>query len=159
MIGVDAGEGRIMTVYFFDSSALVKRYRYETGSERVSDLFDSAERLTLSRLAQAEVIAAIVRRSRAAGAPEDGLRGVVAVFSRELEELFEIVELDAPVIEKAAALALKHGLRGADAVQLACALLARNDATQQEFTFVGSDHELNVAAEAEGLAVIDPTVA
>lgn len=146
-----------MPVYFVDSSALVKRYRHEAGSERVNQLLDPAERLIMARLTQVEVSAAIVRRGRVTGVSTHDLAAVLATFDRDLRDSFDVVELDAPVIERATALAPRHGLRAADAVQLACALLARADAPQQEFTLVGNDLELNAAAVAEGLSVLDPT--
>jgi predicted nucleic acid-binding protein len=51
-----------MAVYFLDSSALLKRYRDEAGSQRVSQLIETGERLVIARLAHVEVSAAIVRR-------------------------------------------------------------------------------------------------
>jgi hypothetical protein len=57
----------------------------------------------------------------------------------------------------AAALVWRHSLRGADAVHLATALAVREEmADETEFYFVSSDLSLNRAAQAEGLAVIDP---
>jgi predicted nucleic acid-binding protein len=53
-----------MRKYFLDSSALVKRYQYEVGSDRLADILVDADRLAVSRLAQLEVSAAIVRRAR-----------------------------------------------------------------------------------------------
>jgi uncharacterized protein len=150
-------EGKQMAVYFLDSSALVKRYRQEAGSEQVHKLIDDAERTVISRLAHVEVTAAIVRRGRAAATPAQELESLLARLDRTVNKAFDIVDLDTPIMERATLLARRRGLRGADAIQLACALLARNDATQQEFALVGSDQELNAAAVAEGLTVIDPT--
>jgi hypothetical protein len=50
------------------------------------------------------------------------------------------------------------GLRGADSVHLASALLLQTQLgiSNHDFNFVSSDQELNVAARAAGLSVIDP---
>ena len=52
-----------MTLRYFDSSALVKRYVREPGSERVRAWLRAAPAAT-SRIAFAEVAAAAARRSR-----------------------------------------------------------------------------------------------
>jgi len=49
-----------------------------------------------------------------------------------------------------------HALRGADAIQLACAFSARLLEPRQEVVFVASDRELNNSALTEGFQVIDP---
>jgi len=80
----------------------------------------------------------------------------MAALDDELERSFDVVELDEPVMAHAVAMARKHGLRGADAVQLACALLARTDVTGLQLVLLSSDGELNAAATAEGLQVENP---
>jgi predicted nucleic acid-binding protein len=69
------------------------------------------------------------------------------------------VALTEEIIEDAARLARKHGLRAYDAVQLAAALDTRRIVSQVESTeviLVSSDVELNAAAAAEGFQVEDP---
>ena len=90
------------------------------------------------------------------GLPNDDLVATLADLDRDAEESFRIVELDESVMATAVALARKHGLRGSDAVQLACALAARTDAPNSVLTLVSSDTELNAAAAAEGLRVENP---
>jgi uncharacterized protein len=146
-----------MPAYFVDSSALVKRYRYEAGSERVAELLDLAETLTVARLTQAEISSAIVRRGRATGLSTQEITKTLATFDRNLQESFDVVELDAPVFDRAMEMTRKHGLRAADAIQLACALMAQGDVPGRRLTVLASDRELLAAAEAEGLSILDPT--
>lgn len=61
-----------------------------------------------------------------------------------------VIELDAVLAGRAAALATRHRLRAYDAVQLASALAARGD---QPLTFACFDEELAGAARREGFAV------
>jgi predicted nucleic acid-binding protein len=55
-----------MAAYFFDSSALVKRYVNETGSGWVQTITDAAtgHEIYIARITTVEVIAALVRRAR-----------------------------------------------------------------------------------------------
>ena len=145
-----------MPVYFVDSSTLVKRYRHEAGSERVTQLLNSAERLVASRLTHVEVSAAIARRARTTGIPMVELTRVFATIDRDLRDSFDVVELDALVVEQALSLTRKHGLRAADALQLSCAILAMREMSQ-DFIVLASDQELNAAAMSEGMWVVDPT--
>lgn len=70
---------------------------------------------------------------------------------------FNIVELDVfPAIDYAIRLAMKHGLRAADSIQLASALIAHKTAGETPYMFVSCDRELNNAAQVEGLTVLNP---
>jgi hypothetical protein len=146
-----------MAAHFVDSSALLKRYRYETGTERVAELLDGSDRLVVSRLAEVEISVAIVRRARAARTAEGELNAVLAMLDRDIRSSFDVVEIDSSVIRLAVDLTRKHGLRAADAIQLASALSARTKAKLQELMLISTDQELNSAASAEGLSVVDPT--
>jgi predicted nucleic acid-binding protein len=146
-----------MPTYFLDSSALVKAYRREEGTQRLLDLLRGSDPLVVSRLAHVEVSSAIVRRGRATGIPTQDLNAVQAELDREIAESFQVIEFATPVLARAVELTGVHGLRAADAIQLACALSALGETPPHEFTVVGSDQELNAAASAEGLSVLDPT--
>ena len=147
-----------MPTYFVDSSALVKRYRSEPRSRYLARLIDNAERLIASRLTKVEVTAALVRRARGSNQPAEILNNAVAALETELQNSFELIELDELLMEQAAALAREHAMRGADAVQLACLLLARRDDPDNELFLLSADDELNAAAFAEGLQVENPNL-
>jgi predicted nucleic acid-binding protein len=146
-----------MPVYFLDSSALVKAYRREIGTLRVLELLDGSDLLILSQLAHVEVSSAIARRGQAAGMPVQDLGLVLAELDREISQSFGTIELLPPIMARAVELTRSHRLRGADAIQLACALWAAQLHSQQQLVLVGSDQELNAAASLEGLATLDPT--
>lgn len=146
-----------MPAYFLDSSALVKGYRREDGTERILALLSGPDRSIISRLAQAEVSAAIVRRGRSTAVSDEQLNAVLTELDREIADTFTIVELDTAIMARASELTRIHSLRAADAIQLASALEARNSDPQQQLTLVGSGIELNEVAKAEGLSILDPT--
>lgn len=147
-----------MAIYFADSSALLKRYRSENGSARVLELLANAERTLISRLAAVEVSSALVRRARMTKLPADDLLAALALFDADLAGSLDIIELDETIMEQAVALARKHGLRGADAIQLACAIFAQYDDPDAQPVFLSADDELNAAARVEGLHVENPNL-
>ena len=146
-----------MASYFLDTSALAKRYIVEQGTQRVVALVEGADRLIVSRLVMVEVTSALARRARTGGLATDQLSSILNAFETELRDRFEVMELGTPVMTRATDLARMHGLRAADAIQLACALLAGGGRPAEAgLTLVSSDEELNIAAQQEGLLVLDP---
>lgn len=63
---------------------------------------------------------------------------------------FAVVEVDQPLVEHAAALALDHDLRSLDSIHLAAALLLQRD----DLRFATWDRRLHRAARAEGLELV-----
>lgn len=63
---------------------------------------------------------------------------------------FAVVEVDQPLVEHAAALALDHDLRSLDSIHLAAALLVQLD----DLRFATGDRRLHRAARAEGLELV-----
>ena len=148
-----------MPRYFLDSSALVKRYRNEIGSAWVLRLSASRDQLTVSRLGHIEVASAIIRRGRQSVAASHQVSSALGALDTDMGSAFHVMELSAPVTSRAMDLVRAHGLRAADAIQLACALLSCPDApASAEFYLVSADDELNVAAAAEGLRVENPNL-
>jgi hypothetical protein len=148
-----------MPIYYADSSALLKRYRNESGSTRVMDILEDSERTFISRLTAVEVSAALTRRARTTQLSLAELRTALSLLDADLAGSFEIIELDRPVMTQAVAVARKHGLRGADAIQLASTLFVQREILATEIMLLSSDDELNAAAVAEGLRVENPNVA
>ena len=146
--------------YFFDSSALVKRYMAEAGSMWVGDLTHRAHgnRCYLSNIAGAEVVAALSRRLIFGGSKRTFAPTAIAIFRSDFSQRFLIIALSASIIESAMDLAERHSLRGYDSVQLAVALKinSRFLAGRDRCTLVSADLELNSAAIAEGLTVENP---
>jgi predicted nucleic acid-binding protein len=149
-----------VAAYFFDSSALVKRYTRETGTAWVISIFrpGSANRIYVAQITLVEVIAALTRRTRSGRLRPTATARAIVRFRRAFAQKFRKVGVD-KLAENAAALAEKHALRGYDAMQLAVAL--RTNARRlakgaSAITLVSADVTLNAAAVAEGLAVDNP---
>jgi uncharacterized protein len=152
-----------MSIYFVDSSALVKRYISEAGSTWVLGLFDSKmnNEIFVAAITSVEIVAAIARRTRNRSISASDSAMVCKQFRNDLLTDYQIVEIGERIISSGMTLAETRGLRGYDAVQLAagCAI---NEiciaAGLPTLTFVSADNELNLAATQEGLLVEDPNV-
>lgn len=150
-----------MQAYFFDSSALVKRYTIETGTEWVTRLLDptSGNSVFIARITAVEVVSAIARRAQSGNLSASEKTAALNGFRRELQTIYFPVEIDELLIDDAMRLAEKHALRGYDAVQLAAARGVRRERRALNLsapTLVSADGSLNAAAVAESLTVDDP---
>jgi uncharacterized protein len=112
-----------MTRTAFDTSALIKRYVEEPGTERVLELCRQASGVVVSVLCVPEIISALNRRRR-----EDRLSsGEYADVKRELAadvEAATVVELTAPVISLTIGALERADLRASDAVHVAAAIFS-----------------------------------
>ena len=150
-----------MAAYFFDSSALMKRYANETGTAWVINIFrpSQANRIYVAQITLAEIISALTRRTRSGRLLPAATAKGIARFRRAFYDPFRKIEITEALVEDAAVLAERHALRGYDAVQLAAALWANLNRMAEggsSLTLVSADMELNAAAQAEGLAVDNP---
>ncbi len=139
-------------ILFLDTSALVKLYIAEPGSEamrrRVSD-----QLVAVSQLAYAEAHATLARRRREGLLSADELRLLIDNFEQDWQTALQI-PVSEQVLPLVPDLCRDHPLRGADALQLAAALVVHRQGV--EVHFATSDRRLLEAAEAEGLTVFDP---
>lgn len=150
-----------MPAYFFDSSALVKRFAQEQGSAFVLRLLrpSTKNRLYAARITEVEVCAALSRRRKAntinAAQATKGLRRL----RHDLPRRFTQVAIREGVLVEASRLAETFALRAYDAVQLAAAMAANNERVLNGIApliVVSADVDLNDAPRAEGFAIEDP---
>jgi len=147
--------------FFCDSSAIVKRYVNETGSNYVDDLADSKSGniVLLARITRVEVAAAIARRLKNGSVAAADAQNALAAFQHDLTNNYYTVEITPLLLSVAVSLATKHALRGYDAVQMAATLEANDERIANGLApliLVSADTELNNAAQAEGLNVENP---
>ena len=136
-----------MAIVYLDTSALVKLVVHEPGSALVGALWDGADLVVTSRLADAEVRAALAGGRRSGRLDDD--RGATVEWDR-LWPALHVLELGATVTAAAAVLVDKHPLRAADALHLASALALRSP----DLVVAVWDERLAAAARAEGLQVV-----
>jgi len=150
-----------MAAYFFDTSGIAKRYVVETGSTWVKGAADSTtgNRLYVAAITEVEVAASLTRRVRGGSLSASEAVSGISDFQTDLRAQYRILDISPTLIDAAVNVAMKHGLRGYDAVQLAAVLQVRDERVALGATpiiLVSADTELNTAALAEGLLVEDP---
>ena len=150
-----------MADYYFDSSALVKRYVNEIGSPWVCGLFDPSlgHEAFIAAITPVEIVAAIARRARGRTIAQVDAVAACAQFRADLQTSYQVVELTEAVLTHAMSLAETHVLRGYDAVQLAAALAVNALCVENDLpplVFVSADGELNTVAAGMGLAIDNP---
>jgi predicted nucleic acid-binding protein len=128
-----------LTLYL-DSSALVKRYVKEPGSDSVIEVMGRADAYKMCRIGFVETVRAVAR---------GGGRGEVEKMESDWTRV-DVVEVDRTLAEHAARLAVNHRLRTLDALHLAAALAL----TDENPTFVTWDSDLHRAARAEGMQTL-----
>lgn len=145
-----------MALLYLDTSALVKLYVWEPGSQRMIQLASEAgHQLAICAVAQVEFQSAVRRRQRAGDLAADLLDHAVERFETHLKSRFLRQAVSDRVIDLAADLTARHPLRAYDAVQLA-ACLTLKAGSQEAPVFVCSDGGLLGAAESEYLATLNP---
>ena len=142
-------------IFFVDSSALVKLYVEEPGSDRMRSLADRERHLAASDLAFAEIHASFARRRREGHFRPEEFEELAQRWTEDWQSLMR-VPIGAEALAIIPGLCETHPLRGADAIHLASALLLQEHGL--EVTFTCSDRVLLEAARSEGLFLYDPTL-
>ncbi len=150
-----------MALYFLDTSAVVKRYIQETGTAWVQALTlpTASHSLFVVRITLVETVAAVTRRERGGSLDPADAATALADFQHDFARQYLVIDASAGLVARASSLALRHALRGYDALQLSAALEANRLLQSMglgPITLVSADLELNTAAVAEGLPVEDP---
>lgn len=144
-------------ILFFDTSALVKFFHREKGTDVVVSLIaDPNNEVWVSELARLEFICALHRRFRMKEINEDELNKALHGFSEEYSK-FNTKKVGRAVLNEAEVLANRLGkslgFRALDAIHLATFNLFNELA---EMPFVAADDILVNAAQSIGAKVINP---
>lgn len=135
-------------IAYLDASAFVKVVLDEDGTEVVRELWESSVPMATTRLSHAEVACAIelsvrgrrLRRDHVPAGIEDG---------SFLWDRASAIEVEPGLVDMAARVGMRHGLRAADAVHVASAL----ELVPFDPWLVSWDTAQRRAARAEGLPV------
>lgn len=148
-----------MAFYYLETSALVKLYVYELGTERLLSLAvsEAGHRFAILSLAQIELRSAIRRRQRSGEILDHEADEVIESFRQHSEGTFLIQPVSDSLLDIALALVDGYALRGFDAMQLAGYVLLRSISGNDEPIFICADKALLSAARNEGCSVLDPS--
>ena len=136
---------------YLDTSALVKCYVAERGSEEAFDLTMRAEVVASSLISQTEVAAAIAKAVRLGWINSESGRTAQHTFLSQWSDFFRIPVTEA-IVARADSLAWNYALRSYDAVQLASALTWQ-ESLGAPVTLATFDRELWEASPKAGLHV------
>ena len=159
-----------MAIYFFDSSALVKRYVVEVGSAWVQAITDpgTGHRIHIAQITAVEVAAAVARRVFNGHTSKVDADTAMAHFRHDCLNQYNPLEITEQIISRAMSLAETYTLRAYDSFQLAAAVELHVRLNAQNISLgipasvapvmllISSDNDLNNAATAEGLIVDNP---
>ncbi len=148
-----------MITYYFDTSAIAKRYLVEVGSTWVKNTIDpsTGNTIVICDLTPVEMFSLLARRRREGTITPQAEIAFQTDFLIHFQNQYLVTLLAGPVLLQARSLVTRHKLRTLDAVQLAFA----QDAMQilnEPLVFVTGDKDLLAAAQKEGFQVDNPNL-
>jgi uncharacterized protein with PIN domain len=141
---------------FFDTSALVKFFHEEEGTDIVTELIlDRNNEVWISELGRLEFVSAVFRRFRNKELDEEQLNTAVGSFENQIAG-FNIEPLGHAVFDQAELFIKKygrtHGLKALDALHLGAFSLI----SEKDWSFVAADDNRCKVAEVIGFTTINP---
>lgn len=117
-----------MTAYFFDTSALVKRYVPEKGTRWIRSISarHANNDLIVAQIASVEVISAVSAQKRAHVFPVSAAQALRHLLDYHTRTQYIVLDLSQVIVSRAKDLLENHPLRAYDSVQLATAVEANN---------------------------------
>ena len=131
---------------FFDSSAFVKRYIQEAGTDQVMEWCDKATEIGLSSVALPEIISAFCRLQREDKINMEQYLQLKRMLMVDIEDAV-VCDLGPFVLAKAISSLENNILRGMDAIHIGSAVVLKAD------IFISSDNRQSDAADRAGLLV------
>lgn len=131
---------------FFDTSAFVKRYVSEAGTDTVLQWCDQATEIILSGIALTEVISTFCRLQREGKITDTQYRQLKSLLMADIEDA-AICDLTPVVLAHAIRSLENNVLRGMDAIHIGSALALKAD------VFISADQRQLEAAARTGLRV------
>lgn len=149
-----------MPVIYIETSALVKRYVQEKGTEVMDELFQlrrPVEFFALSTFAVLELKSALRRLVKGGMLSQSQYQDSISDFSNDVPSVSIWLPVDNVLIEEASATLEKHALRAGDAMHFAAVLRTKRIAEDaaQALVVMTSDSDLVDAGKNEGITVIN----
>jgi len=138
-------------MYYWDTSALVKQFIQEIGTEEALALRSDAPPHATATIAYTETFSAFRRRVRESALKEPHYHEVVRRFLQEWPAYVRI-NLDESILERSRTLLERYPLRTLDSIHLASAIELQ-DQLNEPSVVISADAQLLRAAMAEGLKI------
>lgn len=142
-------------LFYADTSALMKRYVRESGTDHLLDLLAEAEFLFTSALTELEMIAGLERMKKMGRLDSPSCRIVAASMDQDLlKGSLSVLGISQEVVSLSRRVIKQRQLRVPDAIQLSSALLTQRR-SHTPTHFLCADQKLLDAARLEGLRCLD----
>jgi len=138
-------------ILYCDTSALIKRYVMESGTDIVDAAWNEASVVSTSVVAYAEGLAAFHRRHREGYLSQKELKTVSDRFRNDFSRIV-LVPVDRHLHPAINDLLRKYSLRGFDVIHLASVLIFSDDS--EDIQFACFDGNLSKAAAKEGIRTL-----
>ena len=152
-----------MFYFYFDVSALAKRYTNEIGTDLIDHIFITVplERLKCLTIGALEVFWIFVRKRNDGRITVSDFVQAVMRFDQEVtadDSDFELLPTPDSLLQTAMDFVDRHSINGTDALVLCSALETGSHLRNagDDLVLVAADQRLLRAAQAEGLSVLNP---
>ena len=143
----------MMDAYYLDSSALVKRYHREVGTEIVDDIIEGGAEIYISSITLIEIISTLKRKVKSRKISNSKYKLLKGAFLYDVENRFTLIPLDDSIVSDALRIAEKYGSKSLDSLHLA---FANKVKAFQDIIFVSADIKLLKYASKEGFKILNP---
>jgi predicted nucleic acid-binding protein len=151
-----------VTHFYWDASALIKRYAPETGTDIVNRLFSTValDRMLCLAINTGEVISVFVRKRNDGTITQGDFSQALMEFRAEVldSDDFKVVSVDDALIMESHSLIDRHNLNATDALILRSALDIADELQPEgdSLILMTADRRLFRAAGSEGLRALNP---
>lgn len=150
-----------MPIYYLDTSAVMKRYRTEIGSDVVRELFErltDSDKLTTSYLTLLEVNSTATRLLKGRVITQVAYETVLIQLSQDIPNYdVTLVPVQNELIDRTMGIAREYSLRSLDSIHFASAMIANEMSPgTQDVYMVSADRDLIAACESYGIPTLNP---
>lgn len=154
-----------MTYFYWDASALVKRYAPEIGTPIVNAFFSQipVNQMMCLGICTGEIISIFVRKRNDNTIPQEDFSQALSEFRSEVleGEDFQVASVNDELIFSSHAFIEQHNINATDALILRSTLDVAEELREEEdrLVLITADQRLLRAAQQEGLQTLNPEVA
>jgi predicted nucleic acid-binding protein len=149
-----------MLWFFFDTSAIVKRFHKEKGTEIVdkivNSLLEGKHKGTVTPLVVLEFISASRRKVGSGEISWKKFKDGVASFLEESAGNFSFMSIESGTYTEAADYVIKYGLSASDSIHLVSISKISQTVDKSKLILVSADARLCDSAEQEGFRTLNP---
>lgn len=150
-----------MLIYYLDTSAVMKRYKSEIGSNVVEELFvglTDSEFLITSQLTILEANSVVARHLEGPAMIRREYRTMRELFIRDMNDYQgTIIPVQSELVAEAVNIVFDYPLRTLDALHFTSAVMIVRELRGQDIYMVSADREIIGACKAYGISTLDPS--